>query len=129
MEKEITVVAYNYSLTSWDWSPDVRFIDLAVFVRKLHDDLSPMGITVSFKNEPDQVIEVRGYGDLLNTIRLRSPQDHIGNLCLGHIIGQSANCDLFEDVRRGVSRIAFAPEMIEPEGSNKVVCHNCGCGC
>jgi hypothetical protein len=36
---------------------------------------------------------------------------------------------VFEDLRRGVSRVAFAPEMIEPEGSNKVVCHNCGCGC
>ena len=69
------------------------------------------------------------YGDLLTTVRLRSPRDHIGNLCLGHVIGQSANCDLFEDIRRGVSRIAFAPETIEPEGSNKVVCHNCGCGC
>ena len=38
-------------------------------------------------------------------------------------------CDLFEDIRRGVSRVAFAPEMIEPEGENKAVCHNCGCGC
>jgi hypothetical protein len=65
----------------------------------------------------------------MNTVRLRSPKDHIGNLCLGHVIGQSANCDLAEDIRRAVSRIAFAPEMIEPEGSNKIVCHNCGCGC
>jgi hypothetical protein len=91
--------------------------------------LSKLGITVSYREELDTLLEVKGYGDMLNLIRLRSPKDSIGNLCLGHIIGQSDNCDFFEDIRRGVSRIAFAPEMIEPEGSNKVVCHNCGCGC
>ncbi len=99
------------------------------FVANLGKDLISLDITVNYLVEDDVKLEVRGYGDLLNTIRLRSPQDHIGNLCLGHIIGQSANCDFLEDIRRGVSRVAFAPEMIEPEGDNKVVCHNCGCGC
>jgi hypothetical protein len=79
--------------------------------------------------EEEIVLEVKGYNDLLNTVRLRSPQDGIGNLCLGHIIGASPNRDLLEDIRRGVNRVAFAPETIEPEGSNKIVCHNCGCGC
>lgn len=129
MQKEITVVLYGHQITNREWSHDVDFESLSEFVGSLHNELNTLGITVSYLSELDNILEVKGYGDLLNTIRLRSPKDHIGNLCLGHIIGQSANCDFFEDIRRGVSRVAFAPEMIEPEGSNKVVCHNCGCGC
>jgi hypothetical protein len=129
MQKEITVVLYSYRLTNNEWSPSIDSEALEAFVSSLHDELNTLGITVSCAKEPENQVEVSGYGDLLNSVRLRSPKDHISNLCLGHIIGQSANCDLLEDIRRGVSRIAFAPEMIEPEGSNKVVCHNCGCGC
>jgi len=127
--KEIIVARYGYTLVSCDWAPAVDLSALKGFVQSLHDELNKLGLTVRYVEDHDVLLEVKGYGDLLNTIRLRSPSDHIGNLCLGHIIGQSANCDLFEDVRRGVSRVAFAPEMIEPEGSHKVVCHNCGCGC
>ena len=129
MQNEITVVRYGYRLTNWEWSPGTNVEALGEFVNSLHNDLYSLGITVSYVEELDNILEVNGYGDLLNIIRLRSPKDHIGNLCLGHVVGQSNNCDLLEDIRRGVSRIAFAPEMIEPEGSNKVVCHNCGCGC
>jgi hypothetical protein len=129
MQKEITVVRYGHRVTSREWSHDINLETLDGFIDHLHDELNPIGITVIYIKELDNVLEVKGYGDLLNTIRLRSPKDHISNLCLGHIIGQSAKCDFFEDIRRGVSRVAFAPEMIEPEGSNKVVCHNCGCGC
>lgn len=129
MQKEITVVLYGYRLTNKEWSPEVDFEALDGFLKDLHNDLITLGITVTYRKELENILEVKGYGDLLNLIRLRSPKDSIGNLCLGHIVGQSDNCDLFEDIRRGVSRIAFAPEMIEPEGSNKVVCHNCGCGC
>jgi hypothetical protein len=129
MQKEITVVLYGHRISNREWSHEVDSAALSGFIGTLHDELNTLGVTVTYLEEPDTVLEVNGYGDLLNTIRLRSPGDHISNLCLGHIIGQSANCDLFEDIRRGVSRIAFAPEMIEPEGSNRVVCHNCGCGC
>jgi hypothetical protein len=129
MQKEISVVLYGYRLTSRGWSPDFKAEALDEFIQGLHEELKSFGITVICVDESENILEVNGYADLLNTVRLRSPQDHIGNLCLGHIIGQSANCDLFEDIRRGVSRVAFAPEMIEPEGSHKVVCHNCGCGC
>ncbi len=127
--KDITVVRYGFTLTNNEWAPGVDMESVESFVANLGKDLISLDITVNYLVEDDVKLEVRGYGDLLNTIRLRSPKDHIGNLCLGHIIGQSANCDFFEDIRRGVSRVAFAPEMIEPEGDNKVVCHNCGCGC
>ncbi len=127
--KEITVVRYGFKLTNPEWSPEVDLDAVEGFVLTLDEELKKLNIAIVYLNELENELEVRGYGDLLNTIRLRSPKDHIGNLCLGHIIGQSANCDFFEDIRRGVSRVAFAPEMIEPEGDNKVVCHNCGCGC
>jgi hypothetical protein len=129
MQKEIAVVLYGYRPTNRDWCFPVDIETLVDFICALDFELKPIGITVTCIKEPENILDVNGYGDLLNTVRLRSPSDHISNLCLGHIIGQSANCDLLEDIRRGVSRVAFAPEMIEPEGSNKVVCHNCGCGC
>lgn len=129
MHKEITVVLYAYRLSHASWVPGVDSEAVAGFVNKLHGELSPLGITVTCLRDTTHVLEVKSYADLLNTVRLRSARDHIGNLCLGHVIGQSANCDLCEDIRRGVSRVAFAPETIEPEGSHKVVCHNCGCGC
>ncbi len=129
MPKEIAVILYGYRLASRDWSPGHDAQALDEFIHGLNVEMKSYGITVICLKELDNLLEVKGYADLLNTVRLRSPQDHIGNLCLGHIIGQSANCDLFEDIRRGVCRVAFAPEMIEPEGSHKVVCHNCGCGC
>ena len=129
MKKEITVVYYGYRRALCDWKPNVDQKTMTAFVKELQEEYETLGITINYLEEPDNSLEVRGYGDLLNTVRLRSPRDHIRNLCLGHVIGQSANCDLFEDIRRGVSRVAFAPETIEPEGSNKVVCHNCGCGC
>lgn len=129
MRKQITIAYYGYRPVSKDWQPNFDEPALAAFVADLSRELASAGVDVQLVSEPERALDVKGYGDLLNTIRLRSPADHVGNLCLGHIIGQSPNCDLFEDVRRGVTRLAFAPETIEPEGSHKVVCHNCGCGC
>ena len=129
MKKTITVAYYGYRLQQKGWIPELDPSEFPAFIEGLKQEYENLGIVVDFVEEPENSIEVAGYGDLLNTVRLRSPRDHIGNLCLGHVIGQSAKCDLFEDIRRGVSRVAFAPETIEPEGSHKVVCHNCGCGC
>ncbi|MDF1579250.1 MAG: hypothetical protein P1P74_00555 [Desulfuromonadales bacterium] len=127
--KEITVVLYRREFENPDWSYPVDEEALARFIEKLSTQLETLAVRVQFVCQPEQCARVRGYGDLLNAVRLRSPQDNIANLCLGHILGSSDNRDLFEDIRRGVTRVAFAPEMIEPEGSNKIVCHNCGCGC
>ena len=129
MRKEITVALYGCRYIRSDWRYDQDEAGLTAFFAALQNELAPLGIGLRWGREEGVVLDVRGYGDLLNTVRLRSPQDGIVNLCLGHVIGQSAKLDLLEDIRRGVSRIAFAPEMIEPEGENKRVCHNCGCGC
>jgi len=127
--KEITVVFYGRRYSRSDWQCDFDKAGIVDFLASLGAELASFGVVLKQSWEEEMVLDVRGYGDLLNTVRLRSPLDGIGNLCLGHIIGPSPNRNLLEDVRRGVNRVAFAPETIEPEGSNKVVCHNCGCGC
>jgi hypothetical protein len=127
--KEITVVLYGRRQTRTDWSFVLDEKALEAMLASLAKELAPFDITLRQAKEEEVVLEIKGYGDLLNTVRIRSPQDAIDNLCLGHIIGSSPNRDLLADIRRGVNRVAFAPETIEPEGSDKIVCHNCGCGC
>ena len=117
----------NFAREGWRYEIDEEA--LAHLFEALGAEFARFGIGLKRVQESDTVVEVKGYGDLLNAIRLRSPADGFSNLCLGHVIGASANRDLCQDIRRGVNRIAFAPEMVEPEGSSKVVCHNCGCGC
>ena len=127
--KGITLVFYGRKVVREGWDHRFNEEDFAAFFAAQQAELARFGIALEQAVEEDVVLEVKGYGDLLNTVRLRSPADGIGNLCLGHIIGPSANRDLIEDIRRGINRVAFAPETIEPEGSDKIVCHNCGCGC
>jgi len=127
--KEISVVLYGYRLKGKKWHPPVLEQEIRDFIAGLAADYERYGISVTYNEELDRVLEVKGYGDLLNTVRLRTNDSSLGSPCLGHVIGQSEHCDLLEDIRRGISRIAFAPETIEPDGSSKKVCHNCGCGC
>jgi hypothetical protein len=125
----ITVAFYRRQLVRKDWNCHVDDQQLAEFFQELNADLNRFDIQVRTVQDDAVSIDIRGYGDLLNSIRIRAPQAGFGNLCLGHIIGASPGRDLHADIKRGVNRIAFAPETIEPEGSDKVVCHNCGCGC
>lgn len=127
--KEISVVFYqrNYMADKWRQMVDVDSLD--VLFSELAKELPPLGFTVKRIEDTEMSMAIKGYGDLLNSIRIRCPGFGIGNMCLGHVIGSSKNLDLVEDIRRGVNRVAFAPETIEPEGSDKIVCHNCGCGC
>ena len=128
-QKVITVVFYSRRYPRSDWRLDLEEETLAAFFDRIVEEFAPLGIRVEYLKDETLSFDINGYGDLLNSIRIRSPRDGIGNLCLGHIIGASPNRDPLEDVRRCLSRVAFAPETIEPEGSDKIVCHNCGCGC
>jgi hypothetical protein len=80
-------------------------------------------------NNQDTVIEINSYADLLNVVKISSPQDGHSNQCIGHIIGKSGKLDIMEDINLAVRRVAFAPETIAPSGEFRKVCHNCGCGC
>jgi len=125
----ITVAFYQRQMVRQDWDYPVDEDRLAEFFADLNADLNRFDIQVHYLYDNSVSIEIRGYGDLLNSIRIRSIEAGLGNVCLGHVIGASPGRDLIEDLRRGVNRTAFAPETIEPEGSDKIVCHNCGCGC
>ncbi len=127
--KSIRVVFYGWRLARKDWDYPFDQKDLESFLDDLAAELSPLGIELQHGREEDPVIDVRGYGDLLNAIRIRSDEPGLGNPCLGHVIGSSPARDLKDDLRRAVNRVAFAPETIEPDGTAKKVCHNCGCGC
>lgn len=127
--KAITLTFYGRRFLRDDWRSDFDRVTIDPWVSSLQSEYAAFGIDIRGLWQEEILLDVHGYADLLNCVRLSSVQDGIGNLCLGHIIGKSAHCNLEEDIRRGVSRVAFAPEMIEPEGENKRVCHNCGCGC
>ncbi len=111
-----------------DWWDKSDWLAAERLVEDLADEYKKLHVLLECGTESTEII-VRGYADILNSIRLRCPSGGFSNTCLGHVIGCSANRDITEDLKRGINRILFAPETIEPQGSDKVVCHNCGCGC
>ncbi|PLX98418.1 MAG: hypothetical protein C0623_12140 [Desulfuromonas sp.] len=126
MSKVITIALYHRDFVS-DWTYNVEAATIADLAEEISAELADAGVAVRFSREEDISVEIKGYGDILNSIRLRSSEG--GNPCLGHVIGESPECDLPEDIRRGVKRLAFAPETIVPDAEHRKTCHNCGCGC
>jgi len=127
-EKILTIAFYKLEWPRSDWNYSFPQREIDAFLHEVAQELEPFGVAVNVKNE-GLIIAVNGYGDVLNSVRIRYPASGLGNICLGHVIGSSTNADLVEDLRRGINRAVFAPETVEPDGSDKVVCHNCGCGC
>ena len=125
--KTISVVFYDRQFAG-DWSYPFDDEALQPFFDGLNNELCGCGVRFEFCHEPNITLRVNGYGDLLNSIRIRSPQDGFASLCLGHFIGSSPDTNLLADVKRGVRRMAFSPESIAPDGGDQL-CHNCGCGC
>jgi sugar phosphate isomerase/epimerase len=112
-----------------NWKVDLQGESFMTFVRELSREIAGFGVELESTYNDAVTISVNSYADLLNVVRITSPADGFTNKCIGHIIGQSQNLDFFEDVKRAVNRVAFAPETIQPDESNRKVCHNCGCGC
>lgn len=131
MSKVLEVVFFDRIWASDDWRYD-RYENLdktlRSFLAEMGAELAGFGIELHVVDE-ELKSDIRGYGDLLNSMRISFSAAGIASYCLGHIISESKNLDIIEDLRRGINRVAFAPEMVEPAGSDKVVCHNCGCGC
>lgn len=123
---QIALFQRNFSK---DWRYDVNPELIAELAKTLDNEYQSASVQVIYDGEQDTAVQVAGYGDLLNAVKLRSSAPGTGQHCLGHIIGESRNCDLLEDIRRGVSKLAFAPETIVPDSVHRKVCHNCGCGC
>jgi hypothetical protein len=127
--KTLTLTILGQNHVRKDWYFDFDSIAFELFFSELADDLAHLGIRLERTDNRDHVIDVNSYSDLLNAVRIASPSDGFSGICIGHILGKSPNCDILEDIKRSVNRIAFAPETVHPEESNLKVCHNCGCGC
>lgn len=112
-----------------DWQVDLAGYAYEQFVAGLARELAGFDIELTSGSNDEITVNVNSYADLLNAVRVTSPLDGFFNKCVGHIIGKSQNLDLYEDIRRAVNRVAFAPETVPPDDHNRKVCHNCGCGC
>ena len=127
--KSIVVTITSQVHQRRDWYVDFEAESFATFFQGLSDEMDHLGITLTRLINRDVTITVNSYADLLNCVKVSSPEDNHHNQCVGHIIGKSEHLDIREDIRRAVRRLAFAPETIEPENVFRKVCHNCGCGC
>ena len=127
--KKIVVTFYRQNHVRPDWRVDLASSVFELFFIELADDLAKFGVDLARVVDDETVIDIHGYADVLNAVRISSPSDGFSTICIGHIVGKSPHLDLLEDIKRGVNRVAFAPETIAPESHNRQVCHNCGCGC
>jgi hypothetical protein len=112
-----------------DWYFDFEGSRFTVFLSGLVGEMERLGVRLTVERTSDAVITVDSYADLLNVVKISSPQDGHSNQCIGHIIGKSQHRDILEDITTAVRRVAFAPETIAPSSEFRKVCHNCGCGC
>ncbi|HBA90193.1 MAG TPA: hypothetical protein DCZ75_19995 [Geobacter sp.] len=129
MGKNMRLTCYGRKGSRPEWENALSGVSFDLFLAELAQELERFGIALEQGGESGQVIEVKSYADLLNSVRIASPSDGISNVCVGHVIGKSPRLDPMEDIRRAVNRIAFAPETVAPDDENRKVCHNCGCGC
>ncbi|HZV82119.1 MAG TPA: hypothetical protein VFF53_08135 [Geobacteraceae bacterium] len=123
----LTIYAQNHLRP--DWRVDLSGDDFQHFIECLEKELLGFGIHLASCRNDEICIDVNSYADLLNVVRVSSPSDGFANKCVGHILGKSQNLNLYEDIKRAVNRVAFAPETVPPDDHNRKVCHNCGCGC
>jgi hypothetical protein len=112
-----------------DWSFDFDGQVFQSFLAGLIKEMKRLGVLLSVVHNRDAVITINSYADLLNVVKISSPQDGHSNQCVGHVIGKSQNLDIMEDISAAVRRVAFAPETVAPSSEFRKVCHNCGCGC
>lgn len=127
--KQMVITILDQEHLRKDWYIDFdgqRFQD---FLAGMKVEMKRLGVLLTVARNRDTVISINSYADLLNVVKISSPQDGHSNQCVGHIIGKSEGLDIMEDISRAVRRVAFAPETVAPSSEFRKVCHNCGCGC
>jgi len=127
--KQITLTILDQEHVRRDWFFDFEGEAFQRFFDGMAREMRKLGIALKKVHNRDAMIKVNSYADLLNVVKVSSPDDGHTNQCIGHIIGKSEHLDIMEDIRTAVGRIAFAPETIAPSSEFRKVCHNCGCGC
>ncbi len=127
-DKILDVVFFQRIWPAGEWQYADPTTGLTKMLTEMKEELCRFGIQLRCIEE-EFVSEIRGYQDLLNSMRVAYPAARIGSLPLGRVIGVSKSLDIVEDLRRGINRVAFAPETVEPSEGDKIACHDCGCGC
>lgn len=127
--KKMTVTILDQRHVRMDWYIDFDGTEFQGFFSRMAREMKKLGVALDLVRNRDAVIQINSYADLLNVVKVSSPEDGHTNQCIGHIIGKSENLDIREDIGAAVRRVAFAPETIAPASEFRKVCHNCGCGC
>lgn len=127
--KKLTVTILDQEHIRKDWYIDFDGEVFQSFYNGLIAEMGKLGFNLILVRNHDVTISINSYADLLNTVKISSPEGGHSNQCVGHIIGKSERLDILDDIRTAVRRIAFAPETIAPASEFRKVCHNCGCGC
>lgn len=127
--KQITVTILDQEHVRRDWWFDFDGEAFQRFFAGLTREMRKLGVGLELVRNREIAIRIASYADLLNVVKISSPDGGHSNQCVGHIIGRSEHLDIMEDIGDAVRRIAFAPETIAPAGEFRKVCHNCGCGC
>lgn len=127
--KEMVITINDQKYLRKDWYFDFNGQIFQDFLTATVSEMKRLGVILSVVRNRDAVVSINSYADLLNVVKISSPQDGHSNQCVGHVIGKSRNLDILEDIGAAVRRVAFAPEMIAPSSEFRKVCHNCGCGC
>ena len=127
--KQMVITIHDQEHLRSDWFLDFDGQPFQDFLAGMRVEMEQLGVLLTVVRNREVVISINSYADLLNVVKISSPQDGHSNQCVGHIIGKSLGLDIMEDVSRAVRRVAFAPETIAPSSEFRKVCHNCGCGC
>lgn len=127
--KQMIITIFEQQHIRKDWYVDFDGPLFQDFLAGITTEMKRLGVHVTVERNRDATISVNSYADLLNVVKISSPQDGHNSQCIGHIIGVSQHLDIMEDIGTAVRRVAFAPETIAPSSEFRKVCHNCGCGC
>ncbi len=127
--KQMVITIHDQKHLRKDWCFDFEGQPFQDFLAGMTAEMKRLGVLVAVVRNRDAVIKINSYADLLNVVKISSPQDGHSNQCVGHIIGKSQRLDIMEDISTAVRRVAFAPETVAPSSEFRKVCHNCGCGC
>jgi hypothetical protein len=127
--KQMVITIHDQKHLRKDWYIDFDGQPFQDFLAGMITEMKRLGVLLTVVRIRDAVISINSYADLLNVVKISSPQDGHSNQCVGHIIGKSQGLDIMEDISTAVRRVAFAPETVAPSSEFRKVCHNCGCGC
>ena len=96
--KNITLTVLNQEHVRRDWFFDFDGEAFQEFFDVLVMHMGKMGIGLALKRNCEAVIKINSYADLLNVVKISSPEDGHSNHCIGHIIGKSENLHILEDI-------------------------------